>query len=309
MASPRKFLLLAKIEVTQFTDPVPTAAANAMLVKELQVTPLRVETEDRALIRPYFGISDQIPVLNEGTLSFKVEMAGAGAAGTAPKYGPLLRACGLSETISAGVSVIYQPVSGSFESATIYAYRDGVLYKFLGAMGSVRVEMSAKKIPHYVFTFTGQYSAVTDAAVPSTPDFSGFQQPRASIPTYTGACTIGGYAAKLAAFDADLGNQVSHAIWMNNETLQITDRQSKGDITVEQVTVATNDYFAKLLGANLQAVSILHGTTAGNKVQLDFPKAQQTDFSETTFENVLAWKWSLVFAPNAGNDEFKITVT
>jgi hypothetical protein len=308
MASPRKFLVLAKLEVTQYTDPVPTAAANSILVKNLKPTPLRVESEDRGLVRPYFGNSERIPIMEEGMLEFDVEIAGAGAAGTAPKYGPLLRACGFSETISAGTSVTYAPVSSAFETITLYAYRDGVLYKLTGAVGSVSMDLAAKKLPHYHFRFIGKYVAVSDAAIPSGSDFTGFQQPKASIPANTGTLTIDGYAAKVAAFSADMANQISHALWMNNETLAITDRRPTGSITVEAVTVATKDYFTLVRNSTLAAFTVTHGTVAGNKVTIAAPKVQLADIGETEFEGALAYQMGLTLNPNAGNDELTITV-
>ena len=42
-------------------------------------------------------------------VTFEVEMAGSGTAGTAPAFGPLLKACGNSETIVTDTSVTYAP--------------------------------------------------------------------------------------------------------------------------------------------------------------------------------------------------------
>lgn len=307
MASPRKFLVLAKIETTQFTDATPVAASNSILVKNLKCTPLRVESTDRALIRPYFGNSEQLPVMEEAMIEFDVEVAGAGAAGTVPKWGPLVRACSFGETINAGVSVVYNPVSASFEFLTIYAYRDGVLYKLLGAHGSISLDMGAKKIPHFHFKFVGKYSAVTDAAIPGGADFTGFQVPKASIPANLGTTTIGGYAAKLSAFTVDMANEVSHAIWMNNETLSPVDRKPKGTLTVEAVTVATKDYFTTIRNATLSALTLAQGTVAGNIVQFDAPKVQLVDHAEGDFSGALSYTFNTTLSPNAGNDEFTIT--
>lgn len=307
MASPRKFLILAKEEVTQFTDSAPTAATNSILVKNLKVTPLRVESEDRALIRDYFGNSEQIPVMEEAMIEFDVEMQGSGTAATAPKWGPLVKGCGFSETVASDVQ--YSPVSTGFKYLTIYAYRDGVLFKLLGAHGSLSINMAAKKIPHIHFSFVGKYSAVTDAAIPVGSDFSGFKQPLASLPANTGTLTLDGYAAKVSAFSMDMSTEVSHAIWMNNETLAPIDRKPKGSITVEAVTIATKDYFAMVRAATLGVFTLTHGTAAGYKVKLDAPKVQLVDIQEVEYEGALAYQFNTTFSPNAGNDEFKITTS
>jgi hypothetical protein len=183
-----------------------------------------------------------------------------------------------------------------------------VLYKLTGAVGSVSMDLAAKKLPHYHFRFIGKYVAVSDAAIPSGSDFTGFQQPKASIPANTGTLTIDGYAAKVAAFSADMANQISHALWMNNETLAITDRRPTGSITVEAVTVATKDYFTLVRNSTLAAFTVTHGTVAGNKVTIAAPKVQLADIGETEFEGALAYQMGLTLNPNAGNDELTITV-
>src|SRR5690242_2663263 len=111
--SPKKYVVLAKIEVTQFTDPIPTGSANAILVKNLKLTPLKVSNEDRNVYRPYYGNSEQIPVMEEVSVEFDVEIAGSGTAGDAPKYGPLLRACAMAEVVTVGTDVVYNPISSA----------------------------------------------------------------------------------------------------------------------------------------------------------------------------------------------------
>ncbi len=307
MASPKKYLVLAKIETTQFTDAAPAAATNAILAKNLKVTPLRVESQDRNLIRSYFGNSEQIPVMQDAMIEFDVEMAGSGAAGTAPKWGPLVQACGFAEVLTPSVSAAYNPVSSAFKYVTIYCYRDGVLYKLLGAHGSLSIDMAAKQIPHLKFKFTGKYSAVTDAAIPASPDFSGFQLPKASIPTWTGTATFDSFAAKLAACSIDMATEVSHAMWMNAESIEPTDRKPKGSLTVEAVTVATKDYFSLISAASSHVFTLTHGTVAGNKVKIDAPKMQLADMQEGEFSGYLTYQFSTTLNPNVGNDEIVIT--
>lgn len=310
MASPRKFLVLAKIETTQFTDAAPVAATNSILVENLKVSPLKVDTEDRNLVRSYYGYSDQIPVMEEAQIEFDVECAGAsGALGTAAAYGPLLRACAFAEVLTGGVKTEYNPISSAFEYLTIYCYRDGLLFKFLGCAGNVSFEFGAKKLPHMHFRFVGKYAAVTDAAIPGGASFSGFRQPVASIPAKMGTVTIGAYAAKIAALTLDMANDVQHAIWMNNETNAIMDRRPKGSITVEMVTVATKDYWSDVRNATLAALTFTHGVTALNIFALTAPQVQLSTVEETEYNGTLALKFDAAFLPSAGNDEVKITLT
>ena len=309
MASTRKSLVLAKIEVTQFTDPTPTPAANAILVKNQTITPLRVESEDRALIRAYFGNSEMLPVMEEGALEFDVEMAGSGTAGTAPGWGVLMRGSAMAEVITATVSAAYNPISAAFEYLTIYFYDGLQLFKMTGAAGTWSLDMAAKKIPHFKFRFIGKYVAATDAGIPAGASYTLFQQPKASIPTWTGTLLVGAYAAKTAAFNLDIANEINHALWMNLETIEPVDRKPRGSITVEAVALATKNYFSDVQAATQAAFEVTHGTVAGNKVKVAAPKMQLVDMERTDFSGSLAWKFNTTFSPNTGNDEVIVTAT
>jgi hypothetical protein len=379
---PRKTVILAKIEAVYQTDPVPTPVANAILCSNLKITPLRVESEDREHYRAYLGNSEKIPVMEESVTEFDVEIAGAGAAATAPKYGPLLRACAHSETVTAAdvtgpaqagaakaitlaagasatdnaylgmlvtltggtgsgqsrvivgyngttkvstvdlawttppdatsvyavkANVQYRPVSSGFEAVTIYTYRDGVLYEMNGVRGTVALEFNAKRRPVYKFRFIGIYVPVIDAVVPTTADFSGFQTPRPSIPTWTPSFSVHGYAAKVASISLDTAGDVQHAVWMNAESIEYVDRKPAGKLTVESVTVATKDYFAALRAVTLDAVALRHGSEAGNSVIVAAGKTQLADIEETEVNGVLGYTMSTTHSPDKGNDEYTIT--
>lgn len=97
----RKRVILAKIETTYGVDPTPTGAANAILLRNLSITPQEADLTDRDLVRPFIGRSEQLPAALRVMAEFEVEIAGAGTAGQAPGYGALLRACGFAETLTA----------------------------------------------------------------------------------------------------------------------------------------------------------------------------------------------------------------
>lgn len=100
----RKRTILAKIESPYGDDPTPTGSANAILVRNLNITPMQTDQASRDLLRAYLGNYENLPAAIHAMVEFEVEIAGAGTAGTAPKYGPLLRACGLSQALVATAS-------------------------------------------------------------------------------------------------------------------------------------------------------------------------------------------------------------
>lgn len=305
----RKRIVLAKIETTYGTDPTPTGAANAILVRNLDITPLDIEYASRDLVRSFLGNYDSLVGAQNVKASFEVEFAGAGTAGTVPAYGPLLRACGLSETISAGVSVTYAPVSASFESVTIYVNVDGVLHKLTGARGTVSIELNAKAIPVYKFEFTGIYNAVVDGALP-TPTYTGFITPLPVNAANTSGFSLHSYSAIMQSLSVNLGNEVTYRNLVTSESVLITDRKATGSVTIEATTVAQKDYFGVVRGVTLGSLAVTHGTTAGNKiditatnsVQLTSPTYQESD-------GIAMIQMGMNFNPTgSGNNEFSIVV-
>lgn len=107
----RRTAILAKTESQYATDALPDGT-DAILIRSLSVTPIEADVVSRDLIRPYLGNSDQLLAQTRVSLSFEVEMAGSGAAGTAPRFSSLLRACGMAQTITAA------PVTGTAQAGS-----------------------------------------------------------------------------------------------------------------------------------------------------------------------------------------------
>ena len=137
----RKRLILAKIESTYGTDSSP-AGTDAVLVRNLEITPIEAETVSRDLIRPYLGNSDQILANTRVSITFEAELAGSGTAGTASKVDSLLRACGMSATTTgsaitgtaqAGAAGSITLASGASSTDDIY---NGMVISLTGGTGS-----------------------------------------------------------------------------------------------------------------------------------------------------------------------------
>lgn len=108
----RNAVLLAKIETTEGTDASPTGGSNAILCSELSIEPLAGNTVDLAYVRPYMGKSPSLRVEDYVTVSLTCDLAGTASAGTAAAWGPLLRACGMQETLLAAA------VTGTAQAGT-----------------------------------------------------------------------------------------------------------------------------------------------------------------------------------------------
>ncbi len=119
--------LLAKIEGTYGTDPTPTGASNAILLKgQPTLTPMELTSVERDNLRPFFGNAEILPSSIFGKLEFEVEAAGSGTAGVAPAWGALLRGCGFSETIVAAAITGTAQAGGSTTSIKLAAAASAV---------------------------------------------------------------------------------------------------------------------------------------------------------------------------------------
>lgn len=300
-----KRTILAKLETAYGSDASP-ATANSILVRNLDVTALNSEVVGRDLVRGYFGASEQVIASTNVQVTFEVEMAGAGAAGTIPKYGVLLRACGMSESVSAGVKVSYAPVSSGIESATIYFNVDGVLHKVIGSRGNVELVMNAGEIPVYRFTFTGKYVAPTDAVLP-TVDYSGFQTPLAINDVNTDFSFFS-YAAPMESLSVNVGNTVIYRNLVNSETVIISDRQASGTVTFEAPNIATKDFFTIATGRTNGTLDVTHGTAVGNKVRMVSSRTDITNVTYADSDGIHMLNVPFTLVPTAAGNDFAIEV-
>lgn len=140
----RKRFILAKLETTYGVDPVPTGADNAMLVKNLNFTPISANTITRELQKGYFGNDDLLLTEIFAQLEFEIELVGSGIKGVAPAWAPLLKACAFDETL-ATVPLTSITRSGAVATANRTAH---------GFVVGDRVRISGATEPEYNGTFT-----------------------------------------------------------------------------------------------------------------------------------------------------------
>ena len=306
----RKRLILLETESIYGTDPTPDGA-DAILVRDLNITPLQSDVVSRDLVRPYLGASEQLLANTRVECTFSVELAGSGAAGTAPQYGKALLACGMSQTISAGVSATYAPVSASFSSCTIYYNIDGVLHKVTGARGTFTLNMAVGEIPSIDFTFTGVYNAPTDTAAPAVT-YANQVTPVIAKQGNTTGFELLSYSGCLQSVSFDIGNTLVYRDLINcTKQVLLTDRASTGSVTIEAPTIAQKNYFtAALSDGTLGNLLFQHGQTAGNIFDFASTKVDIGDVSYADQDGIHMLTIPFTCVPStSGNDEFSFVYT
>lgn len=303
----RRLALLAKTEVSYGTDPVPTGMANAIQAIDAVLTPLVAQQISRDLLRPYLGHPGVLLTGEHAMVEFSVELAGSGTAGTAPAFGPLLLACGMSETIVAATSVTYAPVSSLYNAVTIYFNRDGVRHVLLGARGSWTLDLTVGRVPRLRFRFLGLIGTISDTALPAVT-LTAWKRP-AKVNKANTTITLHGLALVTPGLTLDLGARVEPRMLVGEETIEIVDRQATGSVTPDAVLLATKNWMSIARGETTGALSAVHGTVAGNIATIAGPSVQIGPPTEQEAQGILTNTLPLILQPDAGNDELSIAFT
>lgn len=309
-------VLLSKPEVTYKTDPVPTGAANAILIREEPtLTPIDMETDERTNCKAYFGHNQVLVSAVRRKLSFEVEFGGAGSPlGVAAPYSPLLKACAMNQVIVATTSLAHSPITAVTDSATKYFWIGDKKYIMVGCRGNVKWKFTAGKIPTMMFDFTGLLPAASDVVDDSgyggALTLTAWKQPMpVNFANTTGFSVHGFGASELYSLEIDLGNQVVPRNKPNAEDVVITGRKPTCTISIGEPTLALKNFYTNQKGAVLDVLSITHGVGAGNIINGASPKMQIETIDMGSEDNVRTLNIKGRLLPNTGNDEIVWTLT
>lgn len=307
-------VILAKIETTYNTDPTPTAGSNAVLVQNLSAQVEGLRMNDRPAVRSNIGKLQQVFGGKLYRLTFDVEIKGSGTAGTAPEFGPLLRACAMGETTVALTSVTYKPISSSHESITIWWYEGGrKLHKLTGARGTVSAKLSAGGLALLSFEFVGHHTDPTDASQPS-PTYSS-QVPKASLNM---AISLGGVTSMIVReWTLGLNNTIamppSIAASDGYGEIQVTARDVSGQITMDAELASVIDVDSQhSAGTGITFGSGTLGSVAGNRTVFTGATSglywRDRQHGEGEGQRVRTMPFGIVES-SSGNDEIAIAFT
>lgn len=299
----RQALVLFKIETVNGVNPVPTAAANAVLGNVTAPRPVVATAVDRNNIQAFLGHQGSVQVNDHSEFEIEVEATASGTPGEAPGLGPLFRACGYSETIVEDESVSYQPVSTGFESATILYNLSGKQHVFVGCRGSWTFDGSPGQIPKFRFKFVGFSSAISDVPLNALgANYGKFTTPLGISKANT-SLELFGITLPVYAFTIDSGVTPEYINVINAESVDITNRASTGSVTHENTLVAVKDWEGLARLGTLGALEFQHGKIAGRIIKITAPNVQYSEPTNGDQNGKATLQASLKFKPLVGNDE------
>jgi hypothetical protein len=311
--------VLAKIETTYGVDPTPTGVANAVRVFGQTIGTLNIKYIQNEYLKGYAGgHADLIGAIHK-KIGYSVDLAGSGAAGTAPAYGPLIRACAFAEAISVGARVEYTPVSSAEESLGQYYYDSGALYKQLGARGDFELNMISGEKPSLKFDLLGiDGGAVTAASTPATT-LTAFKDPLVVTNpntadvligcTYATGALSGGTAYPSNGLNFKTANSPSHDEMLGGEAITIDRKGITGSITLDLTAAQEVTFEGYVRAGTLLSVGLVHGTSAGYKVIVFAPSCQFKNPKPVYVNGQRRTSFDLSALPtSAGNDDLRIVV-
>lgn len=302
----------AKKEVTYGLDPVP-AAANYVWAESVRHQILGSE-EGGDPARPGVAPLPTEVYGEHAELSFEVPLAASGTAGTAPKWGPLIQACSISETVAPSVSVTYARRSdpAASDSLTIVYRVDRELHKLTGARGRVGLRLQGGKRPMLVFTFRGLHNDVTTGARPAQADavWTGWGDAK---PIAQGRTTFSFNAVSLPLRELTLDptDNILFTDLPHQENVQLLGALAfTGRLRFTSTLASTLNLDALWKARTNVSASVVHGATAGSIVTVN-TKGQigQPEYGEENNERTTSVPWNL--RPSAYNldDDLSIVLT
>ena len=276
---------------------------------------------NRDNIRSYFGASEQLVGTAYVEMGFDIELVGAGAAGTAPAWGPLMRACGWAETVTTGTAgrAQYLPSTPGTESVSLYWYDDGALHKGLGARGTFELKATVGVRPVLSFKLLAIDGGISASANPTTT-LTAFKTPQVVTDANTGDIQFNGTYGTTPAItngtaytsqgvDINAGNQVNHTPLLGGESIDITQRAISGKFNLE-LTAAQEVTFMGTVKANTTtSCGFIHGTATGYRVMLFAPAVQLINPTKADVNGRRLIGFDAQFVPSTGNDELRIVTS
>lgn len=307
----KRRVVAAKVEGVEGTAEALTTAEGGILAIDPKVD-VDITMHERNVSKASLGKFASLPGSRRASISFKVEVKGAGSAYSAsvlPALDVYLMACGAGRTLvvtPGSETVTYAPASTGVSSITIGCYEDGVLKSIKGARGTCKITMKQGEQVMMEFEFTGVWNGATDVAL-LAPTYESTIPPIFRSATFT----IASYAAVMSAINIDFGNSMHLRESVNTAegflSNVITDRNPTGDFDPEMVLVATHDWYGIWLAGTPGALSIgAIGATQYNKFTLTAPKLLATKVSDDDAEGQVIAGHAFQLAENSGDDEWSI---
>lgn len=306
-------VLTAKKEAVYGIDAAPTLGANAILTRNFRASPLMTDPLERNLDRGSFGATPILATNQRQELSYEVEIAGSGAAGTAPAWMELLEACGMAAPVlSVGVSAEQKMAAANTpqSSLTQYHWMGDQRRKGLGSRGTFTMDFTAGAYPFIGLNYTCLVPAAAprDVNAPGAATLARWIDPL-EVNTDNTLLMLDGYAVITRSLSLNAGVGINLRNLIGSRYVNRGDHAITGRLVVEAPSMAAKDYLAALDNSSIMELELTHGVDAGNIVELACAQTQITAINETEEDRKLMWEMDIRMNIAVGQDDLIITAT
>lgn len=318
MANPlslRRRTLIGALETGARGTKVALANSDFdVLVREPKVN-REISEYMRALATGQSGSLASVMGKRKATFSFSFDMNTSGTNSTAPKWAKFLKACGLKETVSAGVNVVWVPDNSMDLTTMTICLQDMQMGADValqvwarGCMGNAKITMDEVGNPlKAVCEFQGVLDSMVDDATPLTPGTFDAAVPDAVL---TATATLGGVAQCFDTCELDLGNDIQMQVCPAQAeglfAAYVSDRNPQFSFNPQADLVAGFDLLTKWKAGTLQALAL--STT---HFALAAPNAQIISAGDGERAGAVTWEMvaKLVWDAALANKPFSLTHT
>lgn len=304
-------ILASKKEAVYATDAAPTLAENAILTRNFSAKPIEADRLDRNLDGRGFGATASAPSNERQTISYETEIAGAGAAGTAPAWMELLEGCGMAAPVlTAGVDAVQRmAAAGSvMSSLTQHHWIDDQLRKMVGSRGTFSIDMTANAYAFLAFSFTGIIPDLDPFTVAAAGEatIDRWKDP-VEVNNVNTMLTLDAFALVTRSLRIDANVPVTMRNLVGARYVRRGNHNATGRLSVEAPSVGAKDLYAIMRSGARVPLLATHGTVAGNIVEVSAPKIQITDITERDEDGLLMWDMDLLLTIEDGQDDLVLT--
>lgn len=310
----RRRTLIGALESTRGTKVALANSDFDVLVREPKVN-REIAEYMRALASGQSGSLASVMGKRKATFSFSFDMATSGDNDTPPAWAKFLKACGLKETISSGVSVKWEPDNSADLTTMTICLQDMQMGADValqvwarGCMGNAKITMDEVGNPlKAVCEFQGVLDSMVDDATPLTLGTLDAAVPDAVL---TATATLGGVAQCFDTCELDFGNdiqlQVCPAQAEGLFAAYVADRNPQFSFNPQADLVANYDLLTKWKAGTLQALAL--STT---HFALAAPNAQIISAADGERAGAVTWEMvaKLVWDAAVSAKPFSITHT
>jgi hypothetical protein len=294
--------LLGKVEAIAGTDEVPTGT-DAIRINTLNVTQDMAVLDNKVVKKTAGNLAHDIGK-KMMTLEVEFKWRFSGALGTEPELSPILQCCAVTQTLDSGVDVEYAPstIPAAAKTASFYAFKDGLRYNFIGAVGNVTLSATIGEYVIGTATINAPYLAPTEVVVPACT----FSDAGSPIVFETADIFNDGAVIKVGAFEMDFGNEIEEHYVTGDHSFEVKDRAPT--ITFSKDSIGTAAEIAALAAGTDVSFSASFDGGTGNKLTFTAPVARRTSLADAERGTRDTKDLAYNLYESAGDDQFLFNI-